>query len=107
MESLSFGKMNFRRSGKSLGSEKFPPRHSAGISRHASAKVLPANGPLATRQFTSVSQASPIGSSRFAFSGYSGASERDPQIRGLKVGSIRNGSGAGSSLGAVGPGFGI
>src|SRR6266481_8127526 len=93
MESLSFGKMNLTRIGKSPGSVKRVPRHSGDISRHASPKVLPAKGPEATLQSTPVSQASPIGSARFDFSGYSGASERAPQMRGTNLGSMRNGSG--------------
>jgi hypothetical protein len=55
-----------------------------------------------------VSHASPSGSARLFLSGYSGASERAPQIRGLKIGSMRVGSGlkefsveSGGSLGAA------
>jgi len=40
-----------------------------------------------------VSQASPSGSVRFVFSGNNGASDLEPQMRGLKMGSMRNGSG--------------
>src|SRR5262249_31758021 len=69
------------------------PRQSAGISRQASASDIPAKEPLAIVHFTSESQASPMGSVRLDFWGKSGASEREPQRRGLKVGSMRNGSG--------------
>src|SRR6267378_5134515 len=93
MESLSFGKINLTRIGKQPGSVKRMPRHSGGISRHASPKVLPAKGPEATLQSVPVSQASPIGSGRFNFSGYNGVSERAPQMRGTKVGAMRKGSG--------------
>src|SRR5271163_4492426 len=92
MESLPVGKINLSNRGKSPASWKFAPRQSSGISRQASASFLPAKGPEVMRQFTSVSQASPMGSDRLVFSGYSGASECEPQRRGLKVGSMRNGS---------------
>src|SRR4029077_10782484 len=93
MESLSFGKMNLIRIGKSPGPVKRVPRHSGGISRHASPNVFPAKGPETTLQSIPVSQASPIGSGKSDFSGYRGANERAPQMRGTKTGSIRNGSG--------------
>src|SRR5215468_6165456 len=93
MESLSVGKMNFTRRGKLPGWVKSVPRQSAGISRHASFREIPENEPVAIRQFTSVSHASPIGSARFALSGKNGAREREPQRRGLNVGSMRKGSG--------------
>ncbi len=93
MESLSVGKMNFANSGKSPAWANMVPRHSAGISRQASAREIPENEPVAILQFTSLSHASPTGSRRFAFSGKSGASDREPQMRALKVGSMRNGSG--------------
>src|SRR5215472_15672245 len=99
MESLSFGKINFMRRGKSPGSAKRVPRHSGGISRHASPSVLPANGPVAILQSTPVSHTSPIGSGRFVFSGKSGASERIPQMRSTNFGSIRKGSGFTGELG--------
>jgi hypothetical protein len=93
MDNLSVGKMNFTRSGKSSVEVRFTPRHSAPISAHAVPSVFPANGPLAIRQSTPVSQASPNGSVKLVFSGKSGAKERAPQRRGLKIGSMRNGSG--------------
>src|SRR5260370_33373268 len=93
MERLSFGKMNLIRRGKLPGSAKRVPRHSGGISRHASPKVLPAKEPEATLQSTPVSQTSPIGSRKSDFSGKRGASERAPQMRGTNLGSMRNGSG--------------
>src|SRR5438128_4413869 len=93
MESLSVGKINFASKGKSPGWANIVPRHSAGISRQASAREIPEKEPVTILQLTSLSQASPMGSLRFDFSGNSGASEREPQIRALKVGSIRNGSG--------------
>src|SRR5258707_9969435 len=93
MESLSVGKINLARRGKSLECANIVPRHSAGISRQAPASVIPANEPVATRHFTSESHASPTGSARLDFSGYSGAREREPHRRGLNVGSMRNGSG--------------
>ena len=69
------------------------PRHSDGISFQACRSVLPMNGPEATLQSTPVSQASPIGSGKFDFSGKRGANERAPQILGLKMGSMRMGAG--------------
>src|SRR5215813_490112 len=65
---------------------------------------MPLNGPLATSQRTSVSQASPIGSGKSFLPGKIGASERAPQIRGLNVGSIRNGSGITNSGGGLSAG---
>src|SRR5882724_7359617 len=97
MESLSVGKINFASRGKSPGRANIVPRHSAGISRQASAREIPEKEPVTIRQLTSLSQASPMGSLRLDFFGNSGASEREPQIRGLKVGSIRKGSGFMSS----------
>src|SRR5713101_4842020 len=88
MESLSCGKINFTRMGKSLQETSRVPRHSAGIALHASPNVFPWNGPEAILQLTPVSQASPSGSARLVFSGYMGARERDPQRRGLKIGSM-------------------
>src|SRR2546430_11799930 len=69
------------------------PRHSTGISAQAAPSDFPANGPVAMRQSTPVSQASPSGSVKLDFSGKSGANERAPHRRGLKIGSTRNGSG--------------
>src|SRR5882724_5137702 len=93
MESFSRGNINLTRSGKSLWEANREPRQSGGIAVHASPRLLPANGPEATLQSTPVSQASPRGSGRLVLSGYMGARERDPQIRGLKIGSMRVGSG--------------
>lgn len=93
MDNLSLGKMNFTRMGKSRTIARREPRHSGGICRHASPSDFPAKGPVATLQSMPVSQASPRGSVRLIFSGKSGAREREPQSRGLKIGSIRNGSG--------------
>src|SRR5215470_16355036 len=93
MESLSVGKMNFASRGKSPGVENFVPRHSAGISRQASFKGIPEKEPLEMRQLTSESHASPMGSVRLGLSGKRGVREREPQRRGLNVGSMRNGSG--------------
>src|SRR5580704_9614845 len=90
---MSVGKMNFTRSGNSSPSANCAPRHSEGIARHASRSVLPRNSEVATRQSSPVSQASPSGSARFDFSGKSGASDRAPQMRGLKIGSSRWGAG--------------
>src|SRR6202044_1369797 len=67
------------------------PFHSTGISRHASASFFPAYGPDAKTQSLPVSHASPSGSVRFDFSGKNGAREREPQGRGLKIGSKRAG----------------
>src|SRR5215470_14674170 len=93
MESLSVGKINFTSKGKSTGFLNDVPRHSTGISRQASAREIPEKEPVAMRQLTSVSQASPMGSARFDLSGESGARVREPHKRGLNVGSTRNGSG--------------
>src|SRR6266446_3225224 len=93
MDNLSVGKINFTRRGKSLVEARLVPRHSAGISAQASPSVFPANGPDAILQSTPVSHASPSGSLRFDFSGKTGASERAPQILGLKMGSMRVGVG--------------
>ncbi len=93
IESLSVGKINFTSNGKSGLEASLLPRHSADISRQASPSVFPANGPLEMRQSTPVSQASPSGSVRFVLSGNRGARDLAPQIRGLKMGSIRRGSG--------------
>src|SRR6476661_192063 len=93
MDNLSLGKMNFKRRGKSGTEESLAPRQSAGISRQASPSDFPANGPVATLQSTPVSQASPSGWARFVFSGKRGARESVPQMRGLKMGLMRNGSG--------------
>src|SRR5437763_1044742 len=99
MESLSFGKMNLTRMGKSPGMLKRVPRHSGGISRQASPSVFPAKGPVATRQSMPVSQTSPMGSGKFVFSGKNGASERVPQMRSTNFGSMRKGSGFTVDLG--------
>src|SRR6266852_3721358 len=85
--------MNLTRIGKSGMAVSLVPRHSGGISPHAAPKVFPAKGPVAILQSTPVSQASPSGSVRFDFSGKSGANERAPQRRGLKMGSMRVGVG--------------
>src|SRR6266851_4498218 len=106
MESLSCGKINFTRMGKSLQETSRVPRHSAGIALHASPNVFPWNGPEAILQLTPVSQASPSGSARLVFSGYMGARERDPQRRGLKIGSMRIGSGRTESRDESGGRFG-
>src|SRR6202008_4479272 len=89
----SVGKINFTRRGKSIAEARLVPRHSAVISVQAEPSVFPANGPEAIRQSTPVSQASPSDSSKFDFSGKSGTSERAPQRRGLKMGSMRVGVG--------------
>src|SRR5258707_12451081 len=93
MESLSVGKINFTRSGKSFIAAQREPRHSSESWGQTSPNVFVAYRPLATMQRTSVSHASPIFSARFVLSGKIGASERVPQIRGLKVGTIRKGAG--------------
>src|SRR5580765_2886546 len=93
MDNLSLGKMNFTRRGKSRTEESLVPRQSARISRQAAPSDFPAKGPVATLQSRPVSQASPSGSVRFVFSGNNGASDLEPQMRGLKMGSMRNGSG--------------
>src|ERR1700694_3391182 len=93
MESFSVGKRNFTRRGKSATEARLVPRQSAGIPRQAAPSARPAKGPLAKRQSTLVSQASPSGSARSVLAGKRGASERAPQGRGLKTGSIREGSG--------------
>src|ERR1700686_490737 len=92
MDNLSLGNMNLTRIGKSAQEARRAPRQFTGISCHAAPSVLPAKGPVAILQSTPVSQASPKGSARWDFSGKSGASEREPQRRGLKIGSMRNGS---------------
>src|SRR5882724_2945351 len=99
MDNLSVGKINFTRRGKSFVEARLVPRHSTGISAQASPSVFPANGPDATLQSTPVSQASPIGSVRFDFSGKRGANDRAPQILGLKMGSMRVGVGFTKCLG--------
>src|ERR1700674_4494774 len=68
------------------------PRHAGGIFRHAGFKAL-VRGPVVISQSGPVNQASPTGSGRFVLSGYMGASERAPQMRGLKMGSMRVSSG--------------
>src|ERR1700730_19426912 len=93
MESLSVGKMNFNRTGNSAAEGVSLPRHSSGISAQASPSVFPAYGPVASLQSTLVSHASPSGSTKFEFSGNSGAKERAPQMRGLKTGAMRVGEG--------------
>src|ERR1700682_3405932 len=93
MDNLSVGKMNVTRIGKSAQEARCVPRQSTGISSHAAPSALPSKGPVAIRESTLVSQASPSGSTRLDFSGKSGAREREPQRRGLKIGSIRLGSG--------------
>src|SRR6266581_705936 len=85
--------MNLTKRGKFSTEAKRVPRHSAGISAHASPSVFPAKGPEPIRQSTPVSQASPIGSCEFDFSGKRGASEHAPQMRGTKMGSMRVGAG--------------
>src|SRR6267378_6087742 len=94
MESLSVGKMNFRRRGKSTSPSNLEPRHGMLISFQAWPSVSPANWPLATRQSRAVSHASPTGDLRSYISGKKGASERAPHRRSEKNGSMRNGSGA-------------
>jgi len=93
MESLSVGKINFTRRGKSATEASCAPRQFAGISVQASPSVFPSYGPEAILQSTPVSHASPSGSVKLDFSGKSGANERAPQIRGLKMGSMRVGVG--------------
>src|SRR5258708_3819230 len=93
MESLSVGKMNFRRSGKSTPPSNLEPRHGIVISFQAWPSSFPANRPLATRQSTAVNHASPIGDLRSFISGKNGASEREPHRRSEKIGSMRKGSG--------------
>src|SRR4029077_1346310 len=68
--------------------------------------VLPAKGPVATRQFTSVSQASPIGSARVVCSGKIGESECEPKRRGVKGVSMRKGTRWACSSAASGSGLG-
>src|SRR5882724_7280867 len=85
--------MNLTRRGNSATAASWLPRHSTGISAQVSPSVFPANGPDAILQSTPVSHASPSGSLRFDFSGKTGASERAPQILGLKMGSMRVGVG--------------
>src|SRR5579883_1068818 len=85
--------MNLRRRGKSRAALRWPPRQSGGISCQASLRVFPAKWPVAMRQSSPVSQASPTGSGRLVFCGKSGARERTPQMRGEKIGSMRKGSG--------------
>src|SRR6266849_10371326 len=85
--------MNLTRMGKSGVAASLVPRHSTGISFHASPSFLPANGPVAMRQSTPVSQASPLGDLRSGISGKRGASERAPHRRSEKIGSMRKGSG--------------
>src|SRR6201998_649035 len=94
MDSLSRGNRNFRSSGNSLYRPERVPRHSAGISRQAAPSDFPANGLVATFESNAVSQASPSGSLRFVLSGKSGARDRAPQGRGLKIGSMRVRTGA-------------
>src|SRR5260221_4750423 len=93
MEILSVEKMNFTSREKPFMPAQREPRHSSESSGQTSPNVFVAYGPLATMQRTSVSHASPIFSARFVLSGKIGASERVPQIRGLKVGTIRKGAG--------------
>src|ERR1700687_5664273 len=85
--------MNFTRSGKSVHEASRVPRHSPGISRQASPRVFPSNGGETIRQSNPVSHASPKGSTKLDFSGYSGAREGAHQSRGLKIGSMRIGAG--------------
>src|SRR6266436_7537981 len=87
MDSLSLGKINLMSTGNSATEVSRRPRQSAGMVCHISRSVFPANGPLETRESNAVSHASPRGSFRLTFSGYHGASERRPQILGLKKGS--------------------
>src|ERR1700688_2364545 len=82
--------MNLTRIGKSAQEARREPRQFTGISCHAAPSVLPAKGPVAILQSTPVSQASPKGSARWDFSGKSGASEREPQRRGVKIGWTEN-----------------
>src|SRR6266446_10655462 len=93
MESLSVGKMNFRRRGKSTSPSNLEPRHGTLISFQAWPSVRPANWPLTTWQSRPVSHASPIGDLRSYISGKRGASERAPHRRSENTGSMRNGSG--------------
>jgi len=50
MEVLSVGKINFASRGKSPGRANIVPRHSAGISRQASAREIPEKEPVTIRQ---------------------------------------------------------
>src|SRR5487761_382479 len=93
MDNLSFVKINLTKMGNSFVDLKYEPRHSSGIFRQASPRDLPAKGPVATAQEMPVSQASPRGSARLVFPGNRGARDFAPQRRGLKTGSMRNGSG--------------
>jgi len=94
LERESFGwKNKFDEKREARFGDEWLPRHSAGISVQAAPSVFPVNGPEAMRQSTPVSQASPSGSVRLDFSGKSGASERAPQRRGLKMGTMRVGVG--------------
>ena len=93
MDNLSVGKINFTRRGKSFVEARFVPRHSMGISAQAAPSVFPENGPEVMRQSTPVSHASPSGAVKLDFSGKRGANERAPQMRGLKMGSMRVGVG--------------
>jgi hypothetical protein len=69
MESLSSGKINFTKIGKSFEEASRVPRHSTGIALHAPPKLFPEKGPEAILQSTPVSQASPSGSAKLFFSG--------------------------------------
>ena len=62
-----------------------------GMARQALRSVCPAKAPFANRESLPVIQASPMGSARPDCSGKCGASESDPQGRGLKTGSSRAG----------------
>src|SRR5260370_26211346 len=106
MHGLFGGKMNFTRIGTFLGEARRVPRHSAGISLHAVPSVFPLKGPVAILQSTPVSQASPSGSARVDFAGLGGASEREPQRAGLKIGSMRRGAGRAEFRGQYGRGLG-
>src|ERR1700730_936801 len=94
MDNLSSGKMNFTSTGNSAVAASQVPRQSGGMRCQASPSVNPAKGPLWRRDSLAVSHASPRVSARFVLSGKYGASERVPQMRGLKIGSIRDGTGS-------------
>src|SRR5450432_3271298 len=75
-----------------MGERSSVPRQSGGIFCHASLRG-PFSGPDSISLSGPVSHASPMGSGRFIFSGYIGASEREPQMRGMNLGAIRVGAG--------------
>src|ERR1700682_2091981 len=85
--------MNFTRIGKLSVKASCVPFHSTDIARHAVSRVCPSNSPETILQCVPVSHASPSGSATFDFSGNNGANECAPQMRGLKIGSMRSGSG--------------